>query len=802
MATFPYARKVFRTGNLELEFPQAIDTTDYIMRELVAAWYLQHRTTLGEVAVELYRLEVEARDITTEPVTGDEIRAYEVARKMLELAEQSQEWDDALTKWLFHYKDKTQALTVYSPMELYNLWTVIAGGVPTDTTWETTGNTLTQHSSTTDWALVGWAPLFEFQDGAITGKLTYVEQADLPLGSAPVGMRVNTAGDGIFWKTNNGQLELIEREANVRTVLYTQAAPALGTTVYFELVDDQVELQLDGVVVHQGTVTRLEQGFGAVFLGEISESDVVLVEDLSIQSGGFYSPIETHPSYELLAGGAERSRFEYNDISGDLWLSGGTSPETVVYNVDIGITQTANFYGYIDYVAPNTSFSSFTAAMQITDVNNFVGLRTYNNLLQVFSREGLNNWNVLYQAPATKGDYVELLCNQGVVTIIHNGAVTFAQSANIEGYVGVINRGTQSGGRQRYWTDWFISDDDLRSYDPLEDSPVWAALEGTVESSLSAVGNIIYVDSNRSGDDLLYRTDIPEIQDGQVEVIWRVPFVPDNGGHQGHLVMRATAVDRWIGVRAHGARLQVFDRNPIGWALLAQLTPPVDGDIIRLIASGDQLTVEIERPDGTLRANGTYTLPNPVQAGRIGICNRGASANWWGKQLWSNLEYTSFDYVPKALTTDSGEYLTDEVGVVLQHDLDTDDPMKLSDFLVNDTIRFDRSLVNSSNLLDIATVTLPASTEVGRYRWETAFSSTSPDTNDSLYWTINSNVIDPQGVQFSKESRDVTDVDDNTYFYEFDHTGGEITVTLQSRKEDSSASNIYLTGSMYLKRVG
>jgi len=99
MAVFPYFRKKPQTGGRVEYFPQAISAMDTAVREQVAAWLLQeHQGYTREVA--LYYAEVKQRNITTEPMTGPEIRAYEVARNLMAYAEKGIAWDATVTKWL------------------------------------------------------------------------------------------------------------------------------------------------------------------------------------------------------------------------------------------------------------------------------------------------------------------------------------------------------------------------------------------------------------------------------------------------------------------------------------------------------------------------------------------------------------------------------------------------------------------------------------------------------------------------------------------------------------------------------
>lgn len=99
MTTFPhYQLKPATAGRQEL-FPQAVSAEDVAVRYQVAAWALQKQQGF-ETEVSTYYTEVIARDIVTEPVTGPEIRAYQVARNLIEYAQRGITWDSAVTYWL------------------------------------------------------------------------------------------------------------------------------------------------------------------------------------------------------------------------------------------------------------------------------------------------------------------------------------------------------------------------------------------------------------------------------------------------------------------------------------------------------------------------------------------------------------------------------------------------------------------------------------------------------------------------------------------------------------------------------
>ena len=101
MATFPYYDPVPKTGGREEDFSQATTAVDVVVREQVAAWkLLQDRGGAEAAAVATYKPEVVARNITTEPTTGPMIRAYVVARNLVELADRGSDWNTAVTNWL------------------------------------------------------------------------------------------------------------------------------------------------------------------------------------------------------------------------------------------------------------------------------------------------------------------------------------------------------------------------------------------------------------------------------------------------------------------------------------------------------------------------------------------------------------------------------------------------------------------------------------------------------------------------------------------------------------------------------
>ena len=96
---FPYyGMRIENNGRIS-EFVQATSTQDIRARELVASWALQvDRGARDEV--ELYWNEVVNKKIVTEPITGDQIRAYEVARNLMELYDRGGDWVAVVDFWL------------------------------------------------------------------------------------------------------------------------------------------------------------------------------------------------------------------------------------------------------------------------------------------------------------------------------------------------------------------------------------------------------------------------------------------------------------------------------------------------------------------------------------------------------------------------------------------------------------------------------------------------------------------------------------------------------------------------------
>lgn len=145
MATFPYwIDKVHTDGNVE-RFTQAITTPDIKQRHYCAGLArFGFRDQEHWEAVELYYNELINGDITTEPITGEEIRVYQVARRILEAAERSAEWEDAGRKYLEELAEMLGISTlppVPIPRAHYDETGFVAG-----TAWNNTGS-----ESSTGW---------------------------------------------------------------------------------------------------------------------------------------------------------------------------------------------------------------------------------------------------------------------------------------------------------------------------------------------------------------------------------------------------------------------------------------------------------------------------------------------------------------------------------------------------------------------------------------------------------------------------------------------------------------------------
>ena len=546
--------------------------------------------------------------------------------------------------------------TNWVPMEAYNLWAVLSGETPTSTAWNVTTSELTQTASQTNWSLVGWEPLFSFKDGAVNARIEYIEADDLDgqgeTATAPVGLRVSDTGDGVFWKTNNGELQLIEREGSTRNILYTQSAPAVGTWVTLEAEAENVHLSIAGTEVFTGQTIREEEGFACVFLGAISQPNSVLVSDLSIRSGGFYSPMEIHPDYEVMPGGSEKSRFEYNDVLNDIYLSGATALDTAVINTAQGITSVCNFRGYIDWVGNTLHYTSFTACCHIQDTSNYLGLRTYNNSLQLWERAG-GAFRLLYDQPCATGEYIEMLVNGNDVILLHNDVVNQLTTSLDDGYVGVINRQTQGGGRQRYWRDWFWTFDPQLMYDPIETSPDWDDMGGTLQDSgLLCVGTIVYqkVAITENTYMQIKHNPIPEFENGHVECIWRNSELPSATPTSLHLTVRTLNASNLVGfnINANGL-LYLYGCYNGSWGTLLTTQRPIDGDRVRLTFVGDQYTVSITRGGVLIDEATAKYRSEATRAGYVGISQKRNPPNWNDKPLFSNLIYEDYDAVRSAV---------------------------------------------------------------------------------------------------------------------------------------------------------
>ena len=101
MVTFPYYAKTWQTSGREGRFPQATTPIDITLRECVAALLLlDDRGGTSEAAANTYEREIHARNVVTEPITGPDIIAYTIARRMTELANRGADWDVGVTYWI------------------------------------------------------------------------------------------------------------------------------------------------------------------------------------------------------------------------------------------------------------------------------------------------------------------------------------------------------------------------------------------------------------------------------------------------------------------------------------------------------------------------------------------------------------------------------------------------------------------------------------------------------------------------------------------------------------------------------
>lgn len=533
----------------------------------------------------------------------------------------------------------------FEPMERYPLWSVIAGTEPTSTIWRASDSTLIQTKSQPSWALIGWAPLFQFEDGAVNATLGYIEQDDIDgaggAATAPVGLRVSSSGDGVFWKTNAGNLQVIEREGATRNILYEAPAPLEGTVIRLEVLGDSVTLDVAGSEVFRGTTIHTGEGYGAIFLGEISQSNVELVSNLSVEAGGYYAPMETHPDYSILFGRTQ-SRFEYNDITEELFIGGGATPETAVVNSTVGETNVANFRGYISQVIPNAGVTSFSACAHIQDNGYFVGLRTYSGRLEL----GQIGTAPLYYEPCAVGDYIELLVENDNAILIHNDKINQYKLDQSSGYVGCVNR-QSTHGRFKQWDGWHWTFDPQRLYDPIESSPDWELIHssGVTQSHLKIVGTIVYNKDNiGSGTALVVNNAIPEFTNGYVDFQWRNSDRPTSTPGGLDLVLRTVDQNNMVGfnIRNDTNRLTFFGRANGSWTTIGTTVRPINGDYVRISAQGDEYTITITRA-GQVIDSQVFNYAAGTKAGKVGIWNARIASNMVDQPVFSNLTWRDYD---------------------------------------------------------------------------------------------------------------------------------------------------------------
>lgn len=160
-------------------------------------------------------------------------------------------------------------------------------------------------------------------------------------------------------------------------------------------------------------------------------------------------------------------------------------------------------------------------------------------------------------------------------------------------------------------------------------------------------------------------------------------------------------------------------------------------------------------------------------------------------------ESTPLPEVLRKLLDSSGEVLTTESGEPLQHNLATENDMLFTDYIPNRSAT-GTATITTDTFVDV--VLFDETLIAGTYEYIVSFVSRNPDTNDSLFWRVTGDLPSPD---FAEESKDTSDVDDNTYVFQFDHAGGLFTSTLQMRKEDTDANDIsVLVAGIYVKRVG
>ena len=105
MPVFPfYGIRIENCGRIQ-EFSRAIEPLDVMCRQLVASLLLQCDRGATST-VRKYYDEFWSGEITSSPVSGDDIRCYEVFRYIVELYVRSPDWAEAVTKWLDEFADK------------------------------------------------------------------------------------------------------------------------------------------------------------------------------------------------------------------------------------------------------------------------------------------------------------------------------------------------------------------------------------------------------------------------------------------------------------------------------------------------------------------------------------------------------------------------------------------------------------------------------------------------------------------------------------------------------------------------
>lgn len=153
------------------------------------------------------------------------------------------------------------------------------------------------------------------------------------------------------------------------------------------------------------------------------------------------------------------------------------------------------------------------------------------------------------------------------------------------------------------------------------------------------------------------------------------------------------------------------------------------------------------------------------------------------------------------LRDDSNEVITVPGGEALQYTLTEGEPdMLYTDYMPNNNEKLaaplDIVLDTPVEVVTLNALALPA----GTYLYTVSFVVSNPDTNDSLYWSVEGDL--PSVVEFAQESADKTDVHPISYTFQADWAGGDFTSTLTVHKEDSGAATITISAAgIYFKRV-